>query len=606
MSTSDDKSVEAQVLATIKAHSKAMTTGDVDVLLSFYSEDWQDNHGAGKDSLKARFERMSDKRDYTDIEIYLSKAKVVVDGDRATVTPVTHLTSGGSITYTHTLKEEADSVWRLVYTQGIDWETIPLDAQGRMRKAEIEVSARATRNFRERILTDPGRPGYHFVMPEGIAAPFDPNGAIYWKGRYHLFYIFQDKRFGKKSDHWGHVSSTDLFHWRHHPTGLLEGMYSGNCFINRDGVPTICYHQVDQGNAMAVAVDDDLNEWKKLDTNPITPKTEQGDEHHGKYRSWDPFGWLEGNTYYAIFGGEHPAIAKSPTLGGEWQYVGDLLAHGVPGVSLDEDVSCADLFKLGNKDVLLCISHRLGCRYYLGESKNEQFYPESHAQMSWVDNQFFAPESMQDDKGRRIMWAWLMTYAEFGQRWEKGWSGTMSLPRVLSIGDDGGLRMDVPEEIEALRYRPFKKDDFAVQPGADLAIDGVDDNSFELAIDMESSKASDYGVKVCVSPDGQEETVISYDVSQGRLKVDTRKSGPADTPKDVEAGPFELKERERLKLRVFVDKSVVEVFANGRQAVMRRIYPSQPDSVGISMFSTGGTTQVHRFESWNISPSNPY
>jgi|TARA_B100000315_G_scaffold216331_1_gene216134 ketosteroid isomerase-like protein len=101
MSTSEDKSVEAQVLATMQAHSKAMTTGDVDVLLNFYSEDWQDNHRAGKDSLKVRFERMSDKHDYKDMEIYLSKAKVVVDGDSATVTPVTHLTSGGSITYTH-------------------------------------------------------------------------------------------------------------------------------------------------------------------------------------------------------------------------------------------------------------------------------------------------------------------------------------------------------------------------------------------------------------------------------------------------------------------------------------------------------------------------
>ena len=47
--------------------------------------------------------------------------------------------------------------------------------------------------------------------------PFDPNGAIFWKGRYHLFYIFQDVR----GHNWGHVSSTDLFHWRHHPTGLI-------------------------------------------------------------------------------------------------------------------------------------------------------------------------------------------------------------------------------------------------------------------------------------------------------------------------------------------------------------------------------------------------
>ena len=600
------KNPEAEVLATVRAHGKAMKAGDVNALVALYSEDWKDHHGATKNSLKDRYQGMGDKGGREDMEFDLSAAEVVVDGDIGTITPVTLTSSAGSITHTHKLRKEADGVWRFVYTEGIDWEIIPLDAEGRIRLAEDNASALTARNLRDRISRDPSRPGYHFVVPEGVASPFDPNGAIYWKGRYHLFYIFQDKRSGRKSDHWGHLSSTDLFHWHHHPTGLLEGMYSGNCFINKDGVPTICYHQFGQGNAMAVALDDDLDEWKKLDSNPITPKTQQGDEHHGKYRSWDPFGWLEGDTYYAIFGGERPGIVKSPTLGGEWQYVGDLFEHGVDGVSLDEDVSCPDLFKLDDRDVLLCISHRLGCRYYLGEWKNEQFHPESHAQMSWVDHSFFAPESLEDDKGRRIMWAWLLDAPEFGVRWEHGWSGTMSLPRILSLGDDGQLRMDVPEEIEALRYGAFRKEDFAVQSGADLAIDGIGGNSFELYIEMESSEASEYGVKVCVSPDGQEKTAVFYDAAENKLKVDTHKSGPADTPKGIEAGPLALKEGERLKLRVFVDKSVVEVFANSRQAVMRRIYPSQPDSVGVCLFSTGGPTQVHTLQSWNISPSNPY
>ena len=105
---------------------------------------------------------------------------------------------------------------------------------------------------------------------------------------------------------------------------------------------------------------------------------------------------------------------------------------------------------------------------------------------------------------------------------------------------------------------------------------------------------------------GEEETVIFYDATEGKLKVDTRKSGPEDTPKTIEAGPFELKNGERLKLRIFVDKSVVEVFANSRQAVMRRIYPSRADSVGVRLFSTGGETKVHALEAYNITPSNPY
>jgi beta-fructofuranosidase len=605
MNPSSDDSIELQVLNVIKDHSDAMVSGDVDALLSFYAEDWRDNHDQRRVFLKYNFERMIAHEKSQGRKIDLSATTVILEGDTATVSPVTHYTAGGSITYQHTLKKDDSNNWLFVYTQTINWEKATMDPQEKEAKAGIEAKARASRAFREHVMSDPARPGYHFVMPEGIAAPFDPNGAIFWQGRYHLFYIFQDQRFGEVSDHWGHVSSTDLFHWRHHPTKLLEGMYSGNCFLNKDGIPTICYHQRDKGNAMAVALDDDLNEWQKLDV--ITPDTNQGDEHHDTYRSWDPFGFLDGDTYYAIFGGQRPGIARSPDLGqGKWQYAGDLFAHGVDGVSPQEDVSCADLFRLGNKDVLVCISHRLGCRYYLGEWKNEQFHPDFHAQMSWVDNEFFAPESLQDDKGRRIMWAWLMCSTEFGKRWDRGWAGTMSLPRILSLDEDGQLLMDVAEEIKALRYRPFTKERFAVQAGADQAIDGIAGDSIELAITMESNDAYEFGVKVCVSPNGQEETVISYDATAGELKIDTRNSGPGDTPKKVEAAPFKLNQGEPLKLRVFVDKSVVEVFANGRQAVMRRIFPAEAESLGVSMFSAGGTTQVRTFESWHISPSNPY
>lgn len=461
----------------------------------------------------------------------------------------------------------------------------------------------ASRRLREQLLRDPFRADYHFVIPEGQAMPFDPNGAIFWKGRYHLFYIFQDER----GHNWGHVSSTDLFHWRHHPTGLVSGMFSGNCFINKQGRPTMCYHQVGQGNAMAVAVDDELNEWKKLESNPITPKTKPGDPHHDKYRSWDPFGWLEGDTYYAIFGGEHPAIAKAATLGGEWKYVGDLMANSVPGVSINEDVSCADFFKMGNQYMLLCISHRLGCRYYLGDWKGEQFHPTFHEKMSWVDHSFFAPESLLDDKGRRIMWAWIFDAPGFKTRGNYGWSGTMSLPRVLSLGPDGMLRMNPPDEIDRLRYNGKKMSNLTVKAGADLMLEGIAGQSLELDLTMTAQDATQFGLKVCCSPGGEEQTLIYYDAVEKKLKVDTSKSSLRAGPKSTEAGPFGLKPQEPLKLRVFVDKSVVEVFANdGRQAVMRRIYPSRKDSVGVALFSNGGTAGVTTFEAWDLMPSNPY
>jgi len=579
------------LLAALRAYDEATRVGDIDGQVDFFSETWRSSSGTTKADLREYLRKQVDRPTDREKRFVLDDAEVVFDGDTAAVDPVVLRSPTGGGFFEFRMTRESDGAWRCVSVVG-------------SRKANR--LAENARQLRERILSDPARPGYHFVIPEGVAMPFDPNGAIHWKGRYHLFYIFQDARLGERSDHWGHMSSADLFHWRHHPTGLLDGMYSGNCFLNEEGVPTICYHQHGEGNAMAVALDDDLDEWKKLDSNPITPKTPEGDEYHGKYRSWDPFGWLEGDTYYAIFGGQRPAIAKSLALDGEWKYAGDLFAHGVEGVPLNEDVSCPDLFKLGGKHVLLCISHRLGCRYYVGEWRDEQFHPESHARMSWVDNSFFAPESLVDDRGRRIMWAWILDEPLFGARTKHGWSGTLSLPRVLSLGDNGLLRMDVPEEIEALRYGEVRKGPCVVPADEEVPMDRVIGDSLELQVEMEGTEASHFGVKVRSSPDGQEETSVLYDAEEKLLKIDTRRSGPDDTPKAVEAAPFELKPGERLKLRVFVDKSVVEVFANRRQAIARRIYPSRRDSVGVRVFSAGSDARVHSLKAWKITPSNPY
>lgn len=492
----------------------------------------------------------------------------------------------------------------LVVTAGwfSPWPALADDAQPEKQQLADREKAAIAREVREKLLKDPHRPGYHFVIPEGTAMPFDPNGAIFWKGRYHLFYIFQDDR----GHNWGHVSSTDLFHWRHHPTRLVTGMFSGNCFVNKEGVPTMCYHQVSQGNAMAVALDDDLNDWRKLDSNPITPRTTEGDKHHGKYQSWDPFGWLEGDTYYAIFGGKRPAIAKATSLAGPWHYTGDLLAGAVEGVAINEDVSCADLFKLGNRHVLLCISHRLGARYYIGDWKDEQFHPTHHEQMSWIDNAFFAPESLVDDRGRRIMWAWAKDRPDFKMREDNGWSGVMCLPRVLSLNSADRMEMRVPTEIERLRYNEKTFDGQTVAADSEQPLD-VGGDSLELELVIEPGKAQEFGVKVLRSPDGEEETAIYYDAAEKKLKIDTRKSSAAnDAPKSVEAAPLELADGELLRLRIFVDKSIVEVFANDRQAVMRRVYPTRRNSLGVSLFSRGGDAEARTIRTWQMMPSNAH
>ena len=161
-------------------------------------------------------------------------------------------------------------------------------------------SIQSARDLRFQLIDDRHRPGFHFVVPEDIARPADPNGAIYWNGRYHLGYIYQENGVHK----WGHASSLDLLHWRHHlpwlePTSDSPevGIYSGNCFINKDGEATMLYHGVEVGNCIATSSDPYLDLWKKFRENPIVPVAEGENGPRlgaNPFASWDPCGWLAG------------------------------------------------------------------------------------------------------------------------------------------------------------------------------------------------------------------------------------------------------------------------------------------------------------------------
>ena len=192
------------------------------------------------------------------------------------------------------------------------------------------------------------------------------------------------------------------------------------------------------------------------------------------------------------------------------------------------------------------------------------------------------------------------------QRSTDQWSGTLSLPRVLTLNKTGSLDFDVASEVEKLRYQPFSVPPFVVQADDEVRIDGSFGNSFELIIDFDGPDAQEFGVKVCVSEDEVEQTIVSYDRNTALLKVDTTNSGPEKSPKAIESAPLSLSKREKLTLRVFVDKSVIEVFANSKQAIARRIFPDKADSTGVNVFAKGSDVKVTAFKSWQIAPSNPY
>jgi len=489
---------------------------------------------------------------------------------------------------------------------------------------------RASRALRAKLQGDPYRPGYHVVAPEGVCAPFDPNGALFWNGRYHLHTIVQTEN----GHCWAHISSHDLVHWRHHPFslepgGIDEGIFSGGAFIDRNGVPTITYWGLGEkaGICIATSTDPDLDQWTKSPDNPVIHQTEFGysvGEDGRVYGAADPSAvWVQGGRYYMLTGnllvlrvygrdqdldahkGDTTYLFVSDDLV-HWEYLHEFYKSDRAWTRDDEDDMCPDFFPLGDRHMMLFISHNLGCQYYIGRYEHDHFYPETHGRMTWNDNAFFAPESLVDDKGRRIMWSWIFDGREPETRQASGWSGTLSLPRVLWLGGDRTLRMAPAEELSVLRTNPRTYESVEVRDGQMLWLDEIAGNSLELSLEVRLGEAQRVGVKVCCSSSGEEETVVFYDAVERKLKIDTSCSSLGDGPKSVEGGPLDLGPDEVLRLRIFVDRSVVEVFANDRQAVMRRIYPTRADSVSVCLFSEGADVVVESLRAWDMAPSNPW
>lgn len=507
-----------------------------------------------------------------------------------------------------------------------------------------DEAVRTSRLLRERFIADPYRPTYHFCPPEDMALPGDPNGAFYANGRYHLMYLYNRSGSGFC---WGHISSGDLLHWRHHPDAIGpgagdEGCFSGGAFVDSDGSAYLSYWMLwgSKGIGLAKSSGGDYNAWTKLPENPVIKSTEWGvtemKDQDGKTffcGSADPSNiWKKDGRYYILTGsllvlnkigrapdaplaeqGDRLYLFTSDNLK-DWKYLHVFYDRKPEWTDRSEDNMCPSFLPLpadpeggppSAKHLLLFISHNKGCQYYVGDYKDDRFTPNNHGRMTWSDNTYFAPEALIDGQGRQIMWAWL-TDNPAGEK-EKGWSGVYGLPRSLWLGDDGTLRMRPVKELETLRGHEKSWDNLALADGGTNVLVGVRGDACELALEIDAGTAKSCGVKVRASKGGEEETLLYYDADKKELVFDaTRSSQGPEGRKIVERAPFALNVGEPLKLRVFVDKSVVEVYANDRQAICRRVFPTRNDSLGVSLFSAGGKAQFKTVKAWEMAPSNPY
>ncbi|MFF1385144.1 glycoside hydrolase family 32 protein [Arthrobacter sp. NPDC058288] len=437
-----------------------------------------------------------------------------------------------------------------------------------------------------------------------------------------------------------------------------DGCWSG-VLVNDGGTPTLVYsgrHGASELPCVAVG-SPDLLSWTKAPENPVIPAPPAGVEITA-YR--DHCVWREGSRWRQLVGsgirgrGGTAFLYESADLR-RWDYIGPLVigdaSSGDPAATDWQGTmwECVDLFRAGGgtlgggtlgadapgagaladetqgdpepgTDVLVFSAWHDGDTrhplYWTGRYAGDSYSPRDLHRLDYGGRYFYAPQSFADESGRRVMFGWLQEGRTDSAMVEAGWSGVMSLPRVATLDADGALAFAPVPEVELLR-----RDHVRIGPrtlGVGEVLAGVTGNQLDLELDLELEPGSVFRLGVLgsapagsgVSPDGiraaaEEETVIEvgYEAgsdgsAQSYVLLD-RGHSSLDRTVDAEekSGPVQLPGG-RLRLRVLVDRSALEIFANGKP-LTARAYPTLGGET--VRLSAAGTVRLLQLDAWRMA-----
>jgi len=453
-------------------------------------------------------------------------------------------------------------------------------------------------------LDDPWRPAYHFTPPAGWMN--DPNGLIQYRGEHHLFY--QHHPFGVDWGpmHWGHAVSRDLVRWRHLPIALAPdptGPDAGGCFsgsaVDEGGVLNLVYTGHGPRQVQCLATSPDGRVFHKDAGNPVVGGPPEG-YPPADFR--DPKVFRDGDVWRMVLGTEREGrgrvlLYESRDLR-SWRFVAEAAASDGRLGGMWE---CPDLFPIGNRHVLLVstTSDRKVMALIGTLGADGRMAVESDRPADWGFD-FYAAQSYRDDAGRRVVIGWMESWAS--KAWPTkayGWAGAMSLPRTVRLGDDGSSIWEPVAEVESLRGAPVPVASRAIPPGRAQVLSDIAGDALEIEAVLEPRAASAVALLVRRSADGAEGTRIVYDSGRSALGVDRTHAGVGDG--GVHEAPLRLGSDGLLRVRVFVDRSSVEVFAGeGRVVITDRIYPA-PTSLGVALEAEGGEARLVSLTAWPLA-----
>jgi beta-fructofuranosidase len=446
----------------------------------------------------------------------------------------------------------------------------------------------------------------------------DPNGPIFFRGRYHMFHQYNPQAAVWGNMNWAHATSPDMIHWRYEPIALSptpggsdrDGVFSGSAVIDR-GTPTMIYtgvappaaeseatlrdglHTWREVQCLAVAQDENLRTWKKR-AEPVIAAPPPGVAVTG-FR--DPCLWREADKWMLILGSGFPhkggaiLLYSSPDLR-HWRYLHPLVEGSSSGEASVNPVDsgamweCPDFFPLGDKHVLL-ISTMGKVRWKVGTYEKQHFTTEKEGIVDW--GSYYAAKSMPDAEGNRILWGWITETRPDAELIAAGWAGAMSLPRVLSLNSRNELEMTAAPAVQQLRVAHT-----AIAPDATLALRQqlldtfrIHDLAAELRLELRA-RGGKFSIRL-QSESGESFTTISCSDKSGRWELNV---GGVTAQFSAAVGS-------PMHLHAFLDGSVLEIFVNGTIALTVRIYeiPSGPLQMKID-----GNAELTNFEAWQLKP----
>lgn len=430
------------------------------------------------------------------------------------------------------------------------------------------------------------RPQFHFTPARGWHN--DPNGLVFYKGEYHLFYQYNPTGLTGAgfNMHWGHAVSPDLVHWKElpiaiYPTETERGIWSGSAVVDRDNTsglmsgtepPLVAFYtSVGKGVSQFMVFSNDHGRtWTRYEKNPVLPNIIGGNR--------DPkVNWHEGTKHWvmALFLDKNDyGLFTSPDLK-QWTQLQRL--------TMPECAECPDFFPMPTAgDANRWVFVAGNGRYLIGDFDGTKFILQGEAQRVEFGNSCYAVQTYSGipaSDGRRIQIGWMN-----GEHYPNmPYSQQMSFPCVLTLHDtaEGPRLFKYPvAEIAKLHRNSKTWKDVSLAPGENL-LKGISGDLFDIAAEFEIGEATDFGFKV-------RGTEVHYDVKGSRLIGLGATAMPPNN--------------RRIKMRILVDRTSLEVYGNDGQVAMTSRWLPKDDNRSLEIFAKGGpvkiiSLEVHELES---------